>query len=76
MTDPLRPNPLGLPLDPDPTPSVDAPGIEGPDPVDDPGQWPSDRPEAPDPTGGSLDLPGEPPDGPLPRTDRPDPRIT
>jgi hypothetical protein len=67
MTDALRPNPLGLPLDPDPTlPSEgpdDLPEVDAPrDPIDDPVVWPTDRQDAPDDRGeGSLDLPGEAP---------------
>ena len=62
MTDPLRPNPLGLPLEPDPTlPSEDPTELPGADDtgraIDDPVAWPVDTPESPDDR--SLDLPGE-----------------
>ncbi|MBX3031615.1 MAG: hypothetical protein KF809_15820 [Chloroflexi bacterium] len=67
MTDPLRPDPLGLPLDPDPWPTTEGPA-DAPAPddpagsIDDPAVWPVDRPD--DPDGGSLDLPGDAPDAP------------
>jgi hypothetical protein len=74
MTDALRPNPLGLPLDPDPSlPSGDPTELPGADDtgraIDDPVVWPADTPESPDDR--SLDLPGETsdaldPDGPQP----------
>jgi hypothetical protein len=79
MTDATRPNPRGLPLEPDPSlPSKgpsEAPGDERPEhPIDDPLLWPTDDPDAPDP---ALDLPGQPPtDPPAARHDRPDRRIT
>jgi hypothetical protein len=79
MADATRPNPLGLPLEPDPGlppegPS-EAPGAEQPGhAIDDPVLWPTDDPDAPDP---GLDLPGEPQiDPPAARHDRPDRRIT
>jgi hypothetical protein len=64
MTDP-RPNPLGLPLDPDPSlPSPDPVEMPGADrsggAIDDPVIGPGDRPERPDDR--SLDLPGDVPE--------------
>ena len=77
VTDPMRPNPLGLPLDPDPTlPSsdpVELPGADGTGTaIDDPDPWPIDRPDRPDAR--SLDLPGDAPDAVDPGLDAPQPQ--
>jgi hypothetical protein len=76
MTDPLRPNPLGLPLDPDTSlPSNDPVELPGGDDsgraIDDPDPWPVDQPELPDDR--SLDLPGEASDAVDPGLDQPEP---
>jgi hypothetical protein len=77
VTDPLRPNPLGLPLDPDPKLPPDA-GVRLPGgddtggAIDDPVIGPLDRPESPDDR--SLDLPGEAPDAVDPGLDQPEPQ--
>ncbi len=77
MTDPLRPNPLGLPLDPDPTLSdlpVEMPGGDATGgAIDDPVVWPVDRPG--DPDGRGLDLPRDDPDAVEPGTDLPDAQL-
>jgi hypothetical protein len=68
MTDATRPNPLGLPTEPDPTLPSEAPDavpeVDGPrDVIDDPVAWPVGERDAPDDTRGrSLDLPDEDPD--------------
>jgi hypothetical protein len=77
VTDPLRPNPLGLPLDPDPRlPSDDPVGLPGGDDIgtaiDDPVTGPLDRPESPDDR--SLDLPGESSDAVDPGLGQPEPQ--
>jgi hypothetical protein len=73
VTDAPRPNPLGLPLDPDPTlPGSDPVELPGADDtgraIDDPIGRPGDQPDRPDDR--SLDLPGGVPDaddpGPVP----------
>jgi hypothetical protein len=78
VTDQPRPNPLGLPLDPDPSlPSNDPVELPGGDStgrsIDDPVVWPGDEPESPDDR--SLDLPGETSDAvdPGPLTPEPQP---
>ena len=77
MNDPMRPNPLGLPLDPDPgLPSSDPAELPGRDDtgraIDDPVAWPVDQPDRPDE--GSLDLPGDLPDAVDPGSELPEPQ--
>ena len=77
MTDVQRPNPLGLPLDPDATlPSNDPVELPGPDDsgraIDDPVLWPVDQPDQPDDR--SLDLPGDAPDAADPTPGMPEPQ--